>query len=105
MFNYENLTNIAYALALVLFTIVFMSFILKKAKKIIGVNTNILTTLSTMAVGAKERVVLLQVDNKNILIGVTGQNIRTLYVSDSSETVDNKIELKKIIPSIDSKNK
>ncbi|PID43295.1 MAG: flagellar biosynthetic protein FliO [Gammaproteobacteria bacterium] len=39
----------------------------------------------TLAMGARERIALVEVGNRNILIGVTPQRISTLYVFDEGE--------------------
>ena len=69
-------------LVAVLAVILFSGWIARRVQGLGGVNTQALKVVAVMSVGQKERVALVEVGGKQILIGVTPQSVRTLHVFD-----------------------
>ncbi|MGM0434407.1 MAG: flagellar biosynthetic protein FliO [Pseudomonadota bacterium] len=69
-------------LIVVLAVIVFSGWIARRVQGLGGVNTQALKVVAVLSVGQKERVALVEVGGKQILIGITPQSVRTLHVFD-----------------------
>ena len=79
------------SLLLVLFAIVIAAWLLKKLQ--VGGNTvNGLKVITSLNLGSKERLVVVQVGEKQLLLGITGQQINLL------DTLDEPIEIKSGVP-------
>jgi flagellar protein FliO/FliZ len=79
------------SLLLVLVAIVVAAGILKKLQ-VGGTTVNGLKVVTSLNLGAKERLVVVQVGEKQLLLGVTGQQINVL------DTLDEPIEMKSAVP-------
>lgn len=69
-------------LIVVLAVILFSGWIARRVQGLGGVNTQALKVVAVLSVGQKERVALVEVGEKQILIGITPQSVRTLHVFD-----------------------
>ncbi|NQZ22317.1 MAG: flagellar biosynthetic protein FliO [Colwellia sp.] len=79
------------SLLLVLFAIVIAAWLLKKLQ--VGGNTvNGLKVVTSLNLGSKERLVVVQIGEKQLLLGITGQQINLL------DTLDEPIEIKSGVP-------
>jgi flagellar protein FliO/FliZ len=79
------------SLLLVLFAIVIAAWLLKKLQ--VGGNTvNGLKVVTSLNLGSKERLVVVQVGEKQLLLGITGQQINLL------DTLKEPIEVKSGVP-------
>ncbi len=70
MESFDQLQTISVALAAVLACVFALSFIAKKLRTRVGVTQSSCEILSSTYLGPKERVVLLRVHDKEVLIGV-----------------------------------
>lgn len=75
-----NLIKVTFGLGLVVVAIFVAAWFFKRMGKIGPVQGSDLRVLGGLNVGNRERVVLLQVGEQQVLIGVTPENIRTLHV-------------------------
>ena len=67
----------------VVVVLIFLSgWLVRRVQGIGGVNSQALKVVAVLSVGQKERVALIDVGEKQILIGVTPQSVRTLHVFD-----------------------
>jgi len=69
-------------LFLVLLMIVASAWLVKRLGRWQGGHTDQLKVVGGIAIGARERIVLLQVGEQQLLVGITPGNIRTLHVLD-----------------------
>jgi flagellar protein FliO/FliZ len=79
-----NILQIFFWLAIVVSIIVFLTWMLKKFS---GVNTNLSGTIKLVAgihVGQREKLALVQVGQKQILIGITQSKITKLHVMEEN---------------------
>ena len=67
-------------LAVVVGTIVFMAWLLRRGGHMSSSTTNVLRVISVLSVGAREKVILVKVGEEQVLIGVAPGNIRSLHV-------------------------
>lgn len=79
------------SLLLVLVAIIAAAWLLKKLQ-VGGSVTNHLKVVSSLNLGTKERLVVVQVGEKQLLLGVTGQQINLL------DTLDEHLEIKSGVP-------
>jgi len=79
------------SLLLVLLAIVIAAWILKKLQ-VGGSTANGLKVITSLNLGSKERLVVVQVGEKQLLLGLTGQQINLL------DTLDEPIEIKSGVP-------
>lgn len=70
MESFDQLQTVAFALAVVLTCVFGLSLIAKHLRARVGVTQNTCEILSSTYLGPKERVVLLRVHDKDVLIGV-----------------------------------
>lgn len=75
-----NLIKVTFGLGLVVVAIFVAAWFFKRMGKIGPVQGSDLRVLGGLNVGNRERVVLLQVGEQQVLIGVTPENVRTLHV-------------------------
>jgi flagellar protein FliO/FliZ len=90
MININYVNNLVFSLILVLITIVVFAYIYKKSKFSIGGSSNKINILSSLSIGNKEKLILLDVEGKKLLIGATHANIRTLFIKDNTDESSDK---------------
>lgn len=76
-------------LALVLGLIIGMAWLIRRLGSIQQIGQGALKVVGGLSVGQRERVVLLQVGETQILVGLAPGQIRTLHVLDKPVTTDN----------------
>lgn len=93
--------NTALNLLLVLILMLTLMFFLKKFKMTKFAKSNPIKIINTVALGSKEKVLLVEVNNTTLLLGATPSHIETLYVFGEAENLPNNklAELKKSEPS------
>jgi flagellar protein FliO/FliZ len=79
------------SLLAVLVAIFIAAWVLKKLQ-VGGLSVNGLKVVTSLSLGSKERLVVVQVGKKQLLLGVTGQQINIL------DTLDEPIEIKSGVP-------
>lgn len=79
------------SLLAVLVAIVIAAWLLKKFQ-VGGTTVNGLKIVTSLSLGAKERIVVVQVGEKQLLLGVTGQQINLL------DTLAEPLEIKSVVP-------
>jgi len=77
-------------LLLVLAIIAFLVWLLRKTGQFQTASNREVHIISSIALGTRERAVLLQVGKQQILVGVTSQNVQTLHVLEEPISTDNK---------------
>jgi len=84
----ENLIQVVAGLVFVLFMVIAIAWMVRRVGGIRLSGGNGLNVICGMSMGARERVVLIQVGEEQILIGVSPGRIQTLHV------LENPIDLK-----------
>ena len=67
-------------LIVVLVIIAFLAWLLRKSGQFQSSSSGDLFIISSLALGPRERAVLLQVGEQQLLVGVTSQHIQTLHI-------------------------
>lgn len=75
-----NMLNMLFGLVFVIAMIFALAWIVKRMGGIQLQNNQRLRLLGGLSLGARERVVLVQVDNKKLVLGVAPGHVRTLHV-------------------------
>jgi flagellar protein FliO/FliZ len=93
----SHLWQIISSLALILLLIFVSAWLLKRFGRVNGLASNHMQVLANMAVGQRERVILLQVGKEQLLLGVTASKVNLLHelkepIDFSNE--DNKLSFK-----------
>jgi flagellar protein FliO/FliZ len=85
----ENVVQMMLGLLAVLAVIFGCAWILRKYAGYSGIACGGLKALGGIPLGSREKIVLLQVGNKQVLVGVTPSSIQTIYVLEDN-LVDEK---------------
>jgi flagellar protein FliO/FliZ len=76
------MTQLVLGLIIVLFCIVALAWLAKRFNRLQSTPDGSLQVLGGMSMGARERIVLVQVGTKQLLLGVAPGQINTLHVLD-----------------------
>lgn len=87
--------------------IFFLSWLLKRLKLVPGASVENFRILSVLAVGQKEKIILVKAGEEQLLIGVTSQNISLLHKLETPLEVNsaNAVNFKKIMSGLTDKPK
>lgn len=77
-------------LVVVVVLILLSGWLVRRVQGLGGVNSQSLKVVSVLSVGQKERVALIEVAEKQILIGITPQSVRTLHVFDEPVVISSQ---------------
>lgn len=77
-----NMLTLGVGLLAVIAIIYGCAWIVRRMNGLTGMNNQAIKVVSVMALGARERIALIEVGGKQVLIGVTPSTIRTLHVFD-----------------------
>ncbi|CAK0767130.1 flagellar protein FliO/FliZ [Gammaproteobacteria bacterium] len=75
-----DLLQVSISLMVVLIAIAFAAWLLRHFTKLGGAMGGALKILGGVSLGGRERVVLMQVGDRQILLGVAPGSVRTLYI-------------------------
>lgn len=78
----SSIVNMSMGLGLVLALIFLMAWVVKRMGGMQLSGSQRLQVLSALSVGAREKVILIQVENKRLVIGVSQGRVNTLHVLD-----------------------
>jgi len=90
-FSLMGALNMAMGLVVVIALILGLAWVLKKYGRLPSHNLVDMKVLGGLSLGTREKAILIEVDNKRLLVGVTPGHIQTLYVLDQPG-VDSNIE-------------
>lgn len=77
-----SLVTLGLGLLAVLAVIVGCAWLIRRVNGLSGMNNQAIKVVSVMALGARERIALIEVGGTQILVGITASAIRTLHVFD-----------------------
>lgn len=77
-----SLATMGIGLLVVVALIFGCAWLVRRMNGLTGMNTGSMKILSVMALGARERIALIDVGGTQILVGITPSSIRTLHVFD-----------------------
>ena len=85
-----SMAQVALGLLFVLLLVIGVAWLLKRVGGFAVTGNGALKILGGLSMGARERVVLMQVGEKQILLGVSPGRIQTLHVLDKPINIDDK---------------
>ena len=85
-----NILQLVIGLILVLVMVIVIAWLVKRVGGVSISGSGVINVLGGMSMGARERVVLLQVGDEQILVGVSPGRIQTLHVLDKPMVVPEK---------------
>ena len=71
------------SLIVVIASIVAFGWLYSRSKNLGGGNADAISVVANKALGTRERLLLVEVANKQMLVGMTSTNIQTLHVFDA----------------------
>ncbi|RDH85044.1 MAG: flagellar biosynthetic protein FliO [endosymbiont of Galathealinum brachiosum] len=83
-FSMMGALNMAMGLVVVIALILGLAWVLKKYGRLPNHNQVDMKVLGGLSLGTREKAILIEVENKRLLIGVTPGHIQTLHVLDGS---------------------
>ena len=98
------------SLILVIAAIVVVGWLYARLQGTSGGTSKVISILASQSLGSKEKIVLVEVGNKQIVVGMTAANLQTLHVFDepvvtTSEQVTNSAFAERLVAAIKSVNK
>ena len=78
-----DLLGFAVSLIVVIAAIVALGWLYRRSRGFAAANTDAINVVATRALGAKERLMLVEVADKQLLVGMTASNVQTLHVFDA----------------------
>lgn len=82
----SNVLNMLFGLALVIGVILAMAWLVRRMGGFQMAGTQQIRLLGGMSLGPREKVVLIQVENKRLILGVAQGQVNTLHVLDGDYT-------------------
>ena len=93
----QELLKVLLIMGVFIVLVIMSAFVLKRLMMQLGIKTDQLKVIASIPLGAKEKIVLIQVGEKQYLVGATSYSIRTLCEVDEKITdLDNKKITKKM---------
>ncbi len=92
-FSMMGALNMAMGLVIVIALILGLAWVLKKYGKLPNNNLVEMKVLGGLSLGTREKALLIEVDNKRLLVGVTPGHIQTLCMLDETSSI-NETEFK-----------
>lgn len=88
----DAIQSVVIGLVFVIVLIIGASFLVKRFSNFQGRDHNKIQFLSVKNIGTKEKIAIIQAGDKQILVGITPQNINALYVFDEPVIIDTKAQ-------------
>jgi len=81
-FGSSDLLNVSGGLLLVVFTIILAGILYARTQGLQRGSGGIITVVASQTIGPKEKIVVIEVADKQLLLGMTTSNVQTLHVFD-----------------------
>ena len=79
----RQLSNLGAGLVIVVFAIVCLGLLYAKTQGLKSGSNGVINIVATQAIGPKERIAIVEVAGKQLLIGMTTSSVQTLHVFDA----------------------
>ncbi len=79
----SELLSFAASLIVIIGVIVLLGWLYSRSKSFGGANNDAIIIVASRALGAKERLLLVEVADKQLLVGMTASQVQTLHVFDT----------------------
>lgn len=84
----SDLLSVGTGLVLVIAAVLAFAFIYSRTQGLRGGNSDVINVLASKAVGPKERIMLVEVANTQLVIGMTSSNVQTLHIFEQPISVE-----------------
>ncbi|MDX1757571.1 MAG: flagellar biosynthetic protein FliO [Marinobacter sp.] len=84
-----TITSLGIGLLVVIGLIFVCAWLVRRMSGLTGMNNQLMKVVSVLNLGARERIALIEVGDKQILVGITPTTIRTLHVFEEPVTDPN----------------
>jgi len=81
-FGSADLLNVGGGLLIVVFAIILVGIFYARTQGLRGGSRGIITVVASQVIGPKEKIVVIEVANKQLLLGMTTSSVQTLHVFD-----------------------
>lgn len=84
----SDLLSVGTGLVLVIAAVLAFAFIYSRTQGLRGGNSDVINVLASKAVGPKERIMLVEVANTQLVIGMTSSNVQTLHIFEQPISIE-----------------
>lgn len=88
----SELLGLGGSLLLVVGAVVVVGWLYSRSQGLRGVASDVINVVAAQALGPKERIILVEVGGKQIVLGMTAQQVQTLHVFDEPVATSNQVE-------------
>lgn len=88
----SELLGLAGSLVLVIGAVVVVGWLYSRTQGLRGVASDVINVVAAQALGPKERIILVEVGGKQIVLGMTAQQVQTLHVFDEPVAASGQAE-------------
>ena len=78
-----NILSFAGSLIVIIGAIILLGWFFSRSRSFGNANNDVITIVASRALGAKERLLLVEVADKQLLVGMTASQVQTLHVFDT----------------------
>lgn len=78
-----DLLNFAGSLIVIIGAIILLGWFFSRSRSFGNAGNDVITIVASRALGAKERLLLVEVADKQLLVGMTASQVQTLHVFDT----------------------
>ena len=86
-----ELLSLAASLIVVVGVIVVLGWLYSRSKLLGGGNSDVINVVASRALGSKERLMLVEIAGKQLLLGMTASQVQTLHVFDRPVVEANEV--------------
>lgn len=80
----------------VLSLMIFLAYLLKRVRQVKNEGNKQIKVVNVVSIGAKEKIILLEVNGSALLIGATANHIATLHRFDEMNSIDTKTTIEPV---------
>jgi flagellar protein FliO/FliZ len=87
-----DILNLGVSMFIVVIAIVVLGWLYSRSRFVRGGSSGVINIVATRAVGPKERLLIVEVSDQQLLVGMTSTAVQTLHVFDKPVVVPDKTE-------------
>ncbi len=76
----QDILSVTTGLVMVVAAILIVGFLYSRVSRLGGVGNNVIDIVASRSIGPKERLLLIEIANKQLLVGITSSNVQTLHL-------------------------
>lgn len=87
-----DILNMGVSMLVVVAAIVLLGWLYSRSRFVGGGNNDVISIVATRALGPKERLLVVEVADQQLLVGMTSTGVQTLHVFDTPVVVPSKVD-------------